>query len=184
MIRAGIARRSVGRARERIHSSIPKLSERVVSHMTKIAKSMMAVLALTLAHTGAFAQEDQQPQRSIGNGTDNWITVEDVTRDEGTLTFSEVQIDGNGWLVIHPFEGGAPNGDKYVAATFLEDGKNLNVDIEVHKGLTSGEMFIVMLHRDSNENKVFDFVFVDEQNVMDRAVFEGSTMIGHAIAAP
>ncbi len=69
MIRAGIARRSVVRACERVHSSIPKLSKRVVSHMTKIAKSIMAVLALTLAHTGAFAQEDQQAERSIGNGT-------------------------------------------------------------------------------------------------------------------
>ncbi len=156
----------------------------VINHMTKIAKSIMAVLVLTLGHTGAFAQADQQPQPSIGNGTKNWINVEGVTRDQGTLTFSEVQIDGNGWLVIHPFEGGAPNGDKYVAATFLENGKNLNVNIQVYKGLTSGEMFIVMLHRDSNENKVFDFVFVDEQNVMDRAVFEGSTMIGHAMAAP
>ncbi len=152
--------------------------------MTKLAKSIMAVPVLTLAHAGAFAQGDEQPQRSIGNGASNWITVEDVTRDEGTLTFSEVQINGNGWLVIHPFEEGAPNGDKYVAATFLEDGKNLDVDIQVYKGLTSGEMFIVMLHRDSNENMVFDFVFVDEINVMDRAVFEGSTMIGHAIAAP
>ena len=63
-------------------------------------------------------------------------------------------------------------------------GKNTNVDIKVHKGLTKGEMFIVMLHRDTNENEILDFIFVDEQNVMDRAVFEGSTMIGHAIAAP
>jgi hypothetical protein len=152
--------------------------------MRKIAQLFVATLAFTLGHTGAFAQTDPQPQPSIGNGIKNWITVEGVTRDQGTLTFSEVQIDGNGWLVIHPFEEGAPNGDKYVAATFLKDGQNLNVDIQVYKGLISGEMFIVMLHRDTNENEVFDFVFVDEQNVMDRAVFEGSTMIGHAIAAP
>ncbi len=152
--------------------------------MTKIAKIFVTILTLSLAHAAAFAQTDQPSKPGIGNGTKNWITVEDVTRDEGTLTFSEVQIDGNGWLVIHPFEEGEPNGDKYVASTFLNDGKNLNVDIKVHKGLTSGEMFIVMLHRDTNENEVFDFVFVDEQNVMDRAVFEGSTMIGHAISAP
>ena len=152
--------------------------------MTKLVKSTITILILTLGHAGAFANPEEQPAPSIGNGTNNWITVEGVTRDEGTLTFSEVHIDGNGWLVIHPFEDGAPNGDKYVAATFLEDGTTLDVNIQVHKGLTSGEMFIVMLHRDSNENKVFDFVFIDEQNVMDRAVFEGSTMIGHAIAAP
>jgi hypothetical protein len=152
--------------------------------MTKIANSVAAILILALGYTGAFAKTDQPAPPGIGNGTDNWITVEGVTRDEGTLTFSEVHIDGNGWLVIHPFEDGAPNGDKYVAATFLEDGTNLDVNIQVHKGLTSGEMFIVMLHRDTNENKVFDFVFIDELNVMDRAVFEGPTMIGHAIAAP
>ena len=47
-----------------------------------------------------------------------------------------------------------------------------------------GEMFIVMLHRDVNENQVFDFVFVDERNVLDKAVFEGSKMIAHHFAAP
>jgi hypothetical protein len=144
----------------------------------------MAILVLALGDATAHAQSDAAPQMSIGNGASNWITVEDVSRDQSTLTFSEVQIDGNGWLVIHPFEDGAPNGDKYVASTYLEDGKNLNVSITVHKGLVAAEMFIVMLHRDGNENKVLDFVFVDEQNVMDRAVFEGGTMIGHAIAAP
>lgn len=121
---------------------------------------------------------------SMGNGQKNWIITDGVSRDGGKLTFKEVQIEGNGWLVIHPFEEGAPNGDKYVAATFLEAGKNENVNIEVYKGLQTGEMFIVMLHSDSNANKILDFVFVDEQNVMDRAVFEGSTMIGHAIQAP
>jgi hypothetical protein len=149
-----------------------------------VVRSAMAILVLALGHATAHAQSDAAPQMSIGNGASNWITVEDVSRDQSTLTFSEVQIDGNGWLVIHPFEDGAPNGDKYVASTYLEDGKNLNVSITVHKGLVAGEMFIVMLHRDGNENKVLDFVFVDEQNVMDRAVFEGGTMIGHAIAAP
>jgi hypothetical protein len=146
--------------------------------MKRIIKFTTA-LALAFITTFAFGQAV-----TIGNGDQNWIIVDGVTRDQGTLTFSEVQIDGNGWLVIHPFEDGAPNGDKYVAATYLQDGKNSNVDIKVHKGLSSGEMFIVMLHRDVNENKVLDFIFVDEQNVMDTAVFEGSTMIGHAIPAP
>ena len=121
---------------------------------------------------------------SMGNGEQNWIKTESATRQGNTLTFREVHIDGNGWLVMHPFEDGAPNGDKYVAATYLESGTNEDVDIEVYKGVKTGEMFIVMLHRDLNENRIFDFVFVDEQNVMDRAVFEGPRMIGHAIPAP
>ncbi len=127
---------------------------------------------------------EEKSQMSIGNGEKNWILTEGVARNDSVLTFKEVQIDGNGWLVMHPFENGAPNGDKYVAYTYLESGKNLDVSIEVLKGVNSAEMFIVMLHRDGNENKVFDFIFVDDQNVMDRAVFENTTMIGHVIAAP
>lgn len=150
----------------------------------KIIRAIVGAVALIHGLSVAQAQSDAAPQRSIGNGSKNWITTEGVQRQDGTLTFSEVQIDGNGWLVIHPFEDGAPNGDKYVASTYVKDGTNSNVSIKVHKGLKTGEMFIVMLHRDVNENQVLDFVFVDELNVMDTAVFEGSRMIGHAIPAP
>ena len=45
-------------------------------------------------------------------------------------------------------------------------------------------MLFVMLHRDVNENQEFDFVFVDPINVLDKAVMEGMTLIGHSIPAP
>ena len=125
-----------------------------------------------------------RPQMSMGNGAKNWIVVDGVSRDNNVLSFKEVHINGNGWLVMHPFEDGKPNGDKYVASTYVASGTTQNVDIEVLKGVATGEMFIVMLHRDLNENQVLDFVFVDDRNVMDKAVFEGSRMIGHAIPAP
>ena len=38
--------------------------------------------------------------------------------------------------------------------------------------------------RDINENRDFDFAFVDEVHVLDKAVFEGRKMIAHVIAAP
>lgn len=121
---------------------------------------------------------------SLGNGASNWIVVEGVQRNDSTLTFSEIKIDGNGWLVMHPFEDGAINGDKYVAATYLHDGVNNDVDLLVHKGIKTGERFLVMMHRDVNENKILDFVFVDDRNVMDTAVFEGSKMIAHILPSP
>ena len=120
----------------------------------------------------------------MGNGEQNWIVTDNATRDDNTLVFSEVNIHASGWLVMHPFEDGKPNGDKYVAATYLSEGTNNDVAIEVYKGITSGEKFIVMLHNDSNHNEIFDFVFVDDVNVMDKAVFEGSKMIGHVFVAP
>lgn len=120
----------------------------------------------------------------LDNGDANWIIVDGASREGATFTFSEVHIDGNGWLVMHPFEDGEPNGDIYVGATYLHDGTNREVEITVDPEPSKGDMFIVMLHRDVNENHEFDFVFVDAVNVLDKAVFEGRTMIGHAIPAP
>ena len=119
-----------------------------------------------------------------GNGEHNWITTEGVTRSGNVLTFKEVTIAQNGWLVIHPFEHGKPNGDKYVASTFVRQGTTQNVEIEVFKGVETGENLVVMLHNDSNDNEIFDFVFVDDLNVMDKAVFEGNTIVAHRIEAP
>lgn len=151
----------------------------------KIAKALLlACSTFTLSAMFSVSHADPTPKMSTGNGEHNWIITDNVQRDDSTLTFTEVNIDGNGWLVMHPFENGKPNGDKYVASTFLKNGKNKDVEIKVHKGVSSGEMFIVMLHKDSNQNEIFDFVFVDEVNVMDRAVFEDGTMIGHIITAP
>ena len=59
-----------------------------------------------------------------------------------------------------------------------------DVEITVDSAPSAGDMFIVMLHRDVNENQEFDFVFVDSVNVLDKAVFEGRTMIAHRISAP
>lgn len=120
----------------------------------------------------------------FGDGTKNWIVIEGATRTGDTLTFPRVQIDGNGWLVLHPFENGKPVGERYVGASFLESGANEAVEVRLDAEPVTGDFFLVMLHRDVNENREFDFVFVDERNVLDRAVFEGTTMIAHPFRAP
>ncbi len=149
--------------------------------------------AMAVALLGLLASACQEPEApaedapaglTTGNGESNWIVVEGVERDGATFTFEEVAIDGNGWLVLHPFENGKPVGEIYVGATYLESGRTRNVEISIEEPPDPGEMFIVMLHRDVNENREFDFVFVDERNVLDKAVFEGTTMIAHPIAAP
>ncbi|MFT7686639.1 MAG: hypothetical protein ACI9FB_001985 [Candidatus Azotimanducaceae bacterium] len=154
------------------------------SSRTYFSQTLTLIALLFTSHTTLADSAEPAHKMTMGNGEENWIVTEDVQRNESTLTFKEVHIKGDGWLVMHPFENGAPNGDKYVAASFVEDGDNKQVDIKVHKGMDSGELFIVMLHRDSNQNEVFDFVFVDDTNVMDRAVFEGHKMIGHVFKAP
>lgn len=156
--------------------------------LPKIILSAFCALCLQPSALFAYEKSSEAPidksKVTLGNGEKNWIVAEGVTRYESTLTFPEVNIDGNGWLVMHPFENGKPNGDKYVAYTYLESGKNTDVPVEVYKGIETGEMFIIMLHRDVNENKVLDFVFVTDTVVMDSPVFEGTTMIAHAMPSP
>ena len=125
-----------------------------------------------------------RPQYTTGNGTANSIELDAMSRDGATFRFSEVTIDGNGWLVMHPFKDGKPNGKVYVGSTYLKKGKNRDVAITVEPAPDRGDKFIVMLHHDVNENQEFDFVFVDVYNVLDKAVFEGSMMIAHMIVAP
>jgi hypothetical protein len=130
------------------------------------------------------AKPADAPKMTTGNGKANWIIVDGAKRDGATFTFSKVLIDGNGWLVMHPFKDGKPVGEIYVGATYLKKGESNDVAVTVDSLPKTGDMFIVMLHSDVNENQEFDFVFVDERNVLDKAVFEGNVMIAHAIAAP
>lgn len=140
----------------------------------------------TVAKASAAVADAPKPSEvTVGNGEANWIITEGATRDGATFVFPEVQINGNGWLVMHPFEDGKPNGDIYVGSTYVSSGNNNNVAITVSDEPATGDMFIVMLHRDVDEDQQFDFVFVgDTGQVEDKAVFEGNTMIGHPYAAP
>jgi hypothetical protein len=95
-----------------------------------------------------------------------------------------VHVDVNSWPVLYPFEGGKPNGGKYLAASYVKSGTNQNVDIKVHKGLDTGDKVIVMLRRDINKNKVLDFVFTRDTGIMVEAIFEESTMIADVVSAP
>ncbi len=167
-----------------------------------------AAFALIFGASAALAQDEaERPAITIGNGDRNWIVVDGFTKSETsstyteqritgqrsalrrgdgtTFTFAEVHIEGDGWLVMHPFINGAPNGDYVAGYTFVEGGTNQNVAVTINPAPASGDRYMVMLHSDTNQDRVFDFVFVEDGiNVEDRAVFEGSKMIAHAIAVP
>ena len=130
-------------------------------------------------------QAEEPPVISMGNGEANWIITEGATRDGATFSFPEVHIASNGWLVMHPFENGRPNGKIYVGATWVPAGTSKDVAISVSDDPATGDFYIVMLHSDVDDDGEFDFVFVEDGvNVEDRAVFEGTTMVGHVYTAP
>ena len=124
------------------------------------------------------------PRITFGNGKANSITVEGATREGATFRFREVRIDGNGWLVMHPYQGDEPNLEIHVGHTYLSTGTRSDVEVTVEPEPKAGDMFLVMLHRDVNENQEFDFSLVGERDVTDKAQAEGSMIIAVPVSAP
>ena len=143
------------------------------------------LLAAVLLIISGTAHAEERGAMTMGNGEANWILLDGASRTGADFVIPEVHIDGNGWLVMHPFENGRPNGDVVSGATFVASGTNKNVAISVDQAPATGDFYIVMLHRDVDEDRHFDFVVVgDTGHVEDRAVFEGSKIIGHAYPTP
>ncbi len=147
------------------------------------------------------------PQITMGNGERNAIQIEGLTRAEGVTHFSEVRVDGDtvsafrgdsvaltfpevvietpGFLVLHPVMDGRTNGDVVSGFAYLNAGTNENVTIRLDTPADAGRKFLVMLHSDVDNDRVLDFVFVENGiNVEDTAVFEGAHMIAHIFAVP
>ncbi len=118
----------------------------------------------------------------VGNGENNFIELEGAKRDAATFTFPKVVITKPGFLVMHPFRDGAPVQDEYVGAEPIGAGAHADVSITIETEPASGDMFIVMLHYDVNEDEVFDFG--DGKTVPDAPVFEGNKLIALRFEAP
>lgn len=175
-----------------------------------VSKALSALILFVAASAAVcFAQDSQgaAPQIELGNGEANYIEVEGLTRQAREAAFSELRIDGAdvltrranstalsfpevlieqaGWLVLHPVVGGRPDGDVVSGFAYLAAGKNEDVTIQTNFPADAGDQFLVMLHSDVDQDRVFDFVFVEDGvNVEDRAVFEGNRMIAHIVTVP
>lgn len=157
--------------------------------MIRIYVAAAMASAILVSHPAYTATQDDEaastetpPQITLGNGENNAITLEEATRSGATFTFPVVRIDRNGFLVMHPFRDGAPVPTEYVGAVPVPEGTSHNVRITVEGAPETGEMFIVMLHYDVNDDRIFDFN--DGITVPDAPVFEGSRMIAHRYATP
>jgi len=143
---------------------------------------LMSACAETAPKTKTETAKMDHSKIVTGNGEHNFITLDGAARTENNFTFPEVVISKPGFLVLHPFRDGKPVQTEYVGAVPVKTGINQNVDIAVNVDVNSGDMFIVMLHYDMNEDGVFDFN--DGITVPDAPVFEGHTLVALRYRAP
>lgn len=167
----------------------------------------LAIVSLSVCGLASAQDAPAVPQITMGNGANNAIQIEGLARSSDVTSFSQVRVDGdamssfradstaitfpevtierNGWLVLHPVIDGRPNGDMVSGFSYLETGTHSDVTIKIDHPADPGDKFLVMLHGDVDEDKVFDFVFVEDGiNVEDTAIFEGTQMIAHVFAVP
>lgn len=158
--------------------------------MTKKYLAIAAILGVltacadkdTATDTKAKAPKMDHSKIVTGNGTENYITLEGSTRSNAAFTFPNVTINKAGFLVMHPFRDGKPVQTEYVGAVPVRTGTNSNVAIAVDPAPQTGDMYIVMLHYDINEDGVFDFG--DGVTVPDAPVFEGHTLVALRYETP
>lgn len=169
--------------------------------------SMIGFALLALTSVAVAQSADAPPQITMGDGERNSIQIEGLTREDGVRQFAEVRLDGSmastfradsvtltfpkvvnehaSFLVLHPVMDGRPNGDMVSGFAYLPAGTHENVKLHMDHPADSGRKFLVMLHRDVDNDRTLDFVFVEDGiNVEDIGVFEDTHMIAKIFKIP
>ena len=102
------------------------------------------------------------------------VTFENQTADGRNVTVAEATLPEGGFAVVHN-----ESGEVVGASEYLEAGTHENVTVEVDDPENATDTLVAMLHRDSDENREFEFVVsegavdrpytVDDQPVTDEA---------------
>jgi len=86
------------------------------------------------------------------------VTVSDQAIEDGTVTVDSVVSDGQGWMVIHADEDGAPG--PVIGQAAVSDGENTNVVVNIDTDAAT-ETLWAMLHEDTGEMGTYEFPDAD-----------------------
>lgn len=96
------------------------------------------------------------PEPMVGGAR---LTVADQTTTGGTVTVRNVTLANGGYVVVHTQNADeAPVASVLGASSHLENGTAENVTVTLTRRLNETTTVVVMAHRDTNDNGVFDFV--------------------------
>ena len=108
--------------------------------------SLVTMALLLLTATAAYAQVTPS------------VTVSDQAIENGMVTVDQVVSDGQGWIVIHAQQDGAPG--PVIGHAAVQDGENNDVSVEIDVA-NATETLYAMLHTDAGEMGTYEFPGVD-----------------------
>ncbi|MGN8215428.1 MULTISPECIES: DUF7282 domain-containing protein [Halococcus] len=87
------------------------------------------------------------------------LTAADQTTTGETVRIRNATLADGGYVVVHaPNASESPVGSVLGTSSYLENGTTENVTVTLGQPLTESTDVVVMAHRDTNDNGVFDFV--------------------------
>lgn len=113
----------------------------------------LGVSALALGFTACSDDDDGDLIPDV----DARISAEDQTIEGNTLVVSEVEVDDDGFIVVHR---GSSSGEIVAEPYFLDDDLSPFTDVEItinnDANLQNGETLVIMLYEDRNDNDTYD----------------------------
>lgn len=101
------------------------------------------------------------------------LTVRNQMYQDRTVVIDQVKLKDNGWLAIYRYD---TQRRELLGYTFLEAGEHEDIKIVFNGNIEvqHGERFQAVLHRDVNENEIFEW---NAENEIDLPLFLGSNEI-------
>jgi LPXTG-motif cell wall-anchored protein len=108
--------------------------------------SLLTIALLLLTATAAYAQVTPS------------VTVSDQAIENGTVTVDQVVSDGQGWIVIHAQQDGAPG--PVIGHAAVQDGENNDVSVQIDVANATDTLY-AMLHTDAGQMGTYEFPGAD-----------------------
>ncbi|WP_296618381.1 hypothetical protein [Marivirga sp.] len=134
---------------------------------TLMKSTLLGIAASSLLFTACNNDEEEMMEPEMPTGM---LTVSDQTISQNTIIVSNVNLDQDGWIVVHASEQGGPVVPDIISEPVLvEAGEANNVEVTLNDfaSLSDGASVWVMLHNDDGEAGVYEF---DGANGLDAPI--------------
>jgi hypothetical protein len=129
--------------------------------------TLVGIAASSLIFTACNNEDDEMIEPEMPTGM---LTVSDQSISQNTIIVSNVNLDQDGWIVVHASEQGGPVVPDIISEPVLvEAGESSEIEVTLNdfSSLSDGASVWVMLHTDDGEAGTYEF---DGSNGLDAPI--------------